>query len=224
MKKPVLLIVALFLFSTAVAEVTTGTAAESANRANERPSLTNILEKANQDIAGGAGQPGDNAKLLKDHLTDEQRTERAAAIKAAAELRLKKASAADAAKVATGNKVPEEDDWLSSASKTIKDVVRPVKENIDELRKTDELAPLPPVKVPEPIIVVSEEQRKRERMTSSILWEQFVEDIKPWAIGLGILVVLLAIAYQWFRLAAKQPSRVAREAIAGASKRRVRRG
>ena len=210
------------LLSTSVwAEITSGAAADAANRTADRPSLTSIIEKANQDAAAGTGTAtdGDNARLLKDHLTQEQRAERAAAMKAAAELRLKKATPADTAKAAQA-KTQEEDDWLSNASKTVKDVVRPVKENLDDLRKTGAEAPLPPVKVPEPVIFVTEEQRKRERVVHGILWEQFVEDIKPWAIGFGVLAVVLLIAYQWFKAVANRPSRVA---LAGATKRRSRR-
>ena len=80
--------------------------------------------------------------------------------------------------------------------------------------------PLPPVKAPEPLIVVTEEQRKRERMVHGILWEQLVEDIKPWAIGFGIAGVFLLGVYQWFKAAAKRPSRMALE---GGAKRRSRR-
>ncbi len=203
------------------AEITPGAAADAANRSAERPSLTSILEKANQDAAGSVGTAGDadNTKLLKDHLTQEQRAERAAAIKAAAELRLKKATPAEAAKAAQ-TKAQEEEDWLSNASKTVKDVVRPVKENLDELRKTEADAPLPPVRVPEPVIIVSDEQRKRERLVNGILWEKFVEDIKPWAIGFGLAGVFLLGVYQWFKVAAKRPSRAA---LVGSAKRRSRR-
>ncbi len=209
------LLVACLLPAFVWAEITPGAAADAANRSSERPSLTSILEKANQDAASSVGSAGeaDNTKLLKDHLTQEQRAERAAAIKAAAELRLKKATPADAAKAAQ-SKAQEEEDWLSNASKTVKNVVRPVKENLDELRKTEAEVPLPPVKVSDPVIVVSEEQRKRELMVHGILWEQFVEDIKPWAIGFGILGGLLMIAYQWFKVAAKRPSRADLEATA----------
>ena len=213
--------VAYVLSATAWAEITSGAAADAANRSTDRPSLTNIIEKANQDAASGASSAGDadSTKLLKDHLTQEQRAERAAAIKAAAELRLKKATPADAAKAAQA-KTPEEDDWLTNASKTVKDAVRPVKENIDELRKTEADAPLPPVRVTEPIIIVTEEQRKRERLVHGILWEQFVEDVKPWAIGFAIVGILLLGVYQWFKVAAKRPSHVA---LGGAAKRRSRR-
>lgn len=211
---------ATVLSTAAWADITPGSAADSSNRATDRPSLTSIIEKANQDATSGTGTgaaaDADNTRLLKDHLTQEQRAERAAAIKAAAELRLKKATPADAAKAAQA-KAQEEEDWLTNASKAVKDVVRPVKENIDELRKTEAEAPLPPVKAPEPLIIVTEEQRKRERMVHGILWEQFVEDIKPWAIGFGIAGVLLMGVYQWFKVAAKRPSRAA---LAGSGKRR----
>jgi hypothetical protein len=211
-------IVATVLSTAGWADITPGSATDTGNRTTDRPSLTSIIEKANQDAAGSTGTAADadNTRLLKDHLTQEQRAERAAAIKAAAELRLKKATPADAAKAAQ-SKAQEEEDWLTNASKTVQDVVRPVKENIDELRKTDAEAPLPPVKVPEPLIIVTEEQRKRDRMVNGILWEQFVEDIKPWAIGFGIAGVLLMGVYQWFKVAAKRPSRAA---LGGSGKRR----
>ena len=76
------LLVACLLPAFVWAEITPGAAADAANRSSERPSLTSILEKANQDAASSVGSAGeaDNTKLLKDHLTQEQRAERAAAI------------------------------------------------------------------------------------------------------------------------------------------------
>ena len=81
MKMLPLVLAACVLSATAWADITSGAAADAANRATDRPSLTSIIEKANHEAASGVGTAGDaeSTKLLRDHLTQEQRAERAAA-------------------------------------------------------------------------------------------------------------------------------------------------
>ena len=146
-----------------------------------------------------SGKDANGSSLLKEHLSEQERQEQLAAEKARIAARLKPANEAlqrklEAAKLKTADNKEGPGTWVDSVLTPVKEAVQPLKESLDQLNKKDPEADkaLPLPKLPEPVIIVSEDQKKRTQMVSAILWDQFIEDAKPWLIG-GLAFILLGI-------------------------------
>ncbi len=215
--------VALALYGPlARADVTTGQAAEAANKgADAGPNWSSALDKSTAEASGQtvAKEPADT-RLLKEHLAEEERAARQANAKAAAAAaaaKLKGATAAEVAKAAANKdgKKPEEDDLFSGVANTVKEVVRPLKETAEELKKAKDEAvaaiPIPviePPKPPDPVAPnASGEGAKRQYLVSAMMWEEFVAEIKPWAIGTGVVLLIGGGLAQWLSTVRRNSAR-----------------
>lgn len=161
---------------------------------------------ASADIAksGSAANPAhptgstDHTAGVKEHLAEQERLEKEAAIKAAAALRLKEADAATRERVLNqaGSKAPPPEDELArQVQAAIKEAARPVKEAVDAVRGPNDAPAAAKPSTQEPA-AQTESQRRTNSAVDRILWEELVEQAKPWALGLGIAVVLLVAATQ----------------------------
>ena len=213
---------ALMLLAPALqAELATGTAAGSATGTAGRAALGGNSFSSELDKASGlagdsnSGKGVGDAALLKEHLSEQERLDRVAAEKARIAARLNPADEAlkrklEAEKLKSAGAKDTPETWVDSALAPLKEAVKPIKESLDQLTKKDGEADtalhLP--KMQEPIlVVVPEEQKRRSQSVSTILWEQFVEDVKPWAIGGAVLLVLGLGLAQFLAKSGGGPSR-----------------
>jgi hypothetical protein len=179
---------------SAQAEITTWPTAEAANKGSDSgASWAGVLDKtaAPTDAQTAAKEPAE-ARLLKEHLAEEERAIRLANVKAATRL---KADAVKATAAKTGDLKNDDDNLFRDLANTVKEVVRPLKETADELRKTQEDAaaiPVPVIEAPKQpqAMAPATIDGQRQLIVSGMLWEEFVAEMKPWAIGLGIALVL----------------------------------
>ncbi|MEN9538548.1 MAG: hypothetical protein RLZZ126_783 [Pseudomonadota bacterium] len=167
--------------------INSGSAAPGVGRGN----LPAILEKANQD-ANQAAKDNDPASLVKEHLSEQERVERAEAAKAAAALRLKLADDKTKARLnAVGaNKDPAADE--DSLGAKVKGVLAPVKDAVDAVRGQPAAATDAASKLPEPVVLLPHNDAPKASGGTSgavneMLWQQFKEDVKPWLIGIGVV-------------------------------------
>lgn len=194
------------------ADVTTGQAAEAANKSAEAGAgWSRVLENANAEAGSQpAGKEATPASLLKEHLAEEERAARLANAKAAA-AKLKTATRAEASKatVGKGGQKIEEDDVLNGVANAVKETLRPLKETAEELKKAKDEAvgviPMPVIdapKAPDPQEAAAPslqgDAARRQRLVAGMLWEEFIAELKPWAIGIGV-VLLLGLGFsQWY--------------------------
>ena len=196
---------ALMLLAPALqAELATGAATGSATGTAGRTALGGNSFSSELDKAGGhagdlnSGKSTGDAALLKEHLSEQERLDQMAAEKARIAARLKPADEAlkrklEAEKLKSAGVKDTPETWVDSALAPLKEAVKPIKESLDQLTKkdTEADAALHLPKIPEPVLVaVPEEQKRRSQWISKILWEQFVEDAKPWAIAGAVLLLL----------------------------------
>jgi hypothetical protein len=205
-------VLALCVFSAVGvrADITTGQAAEAVNKKSTEAGSgwSSALEKSTAEASGQvAAKESAAASLLKEHLAEEERATRLANAKAAA-AKLKTGTAAEAAKATArkdGQNI-EEDDLLSGVANTVKETLRPLKETAEELKKAkDEAIGIPPIpmietpKAADPATTDAQgDAGRRQRLVAGILWEEFIAEIKPWAIGIGIAMVLAAGFSRWY--------------------------
>jgi hypothetical protein len=144
--------------------------------------------------------PTDHTVGVKEHLAEQERLEKEAAVKAAAALRLKEADAATRERVLSqaGAKAVPEDELARQVQAAIKEAARPVKEAVDAVRGPSEAsaAPAAPKPSTNESSGLTDSQRRTNRALDNILWDEFVEQAKPWAIGLGVGVLLLVATAQ----------------------------
>ena len=217
-------ILVLILLAPAVhAELATGSAAGTSGPAPLGGNgFSNELEKANRDAANAnAGNDASGGALLKEHLSEQEKLDKIAAEKARIAARLTPADEAlkrrlELEKLKSTATKETPDGWADSLLAPLKEAARPLKESWDQLRKKDG-APDPALavpKAPEPILIlVPEEQKKRSQFISSILWNQLVEDAKPWLIGVGLLFVLGVGAVQFLANGKNASSRASRSPV-----------
>lgn len=146
-----------------------------------------------------SGKDANGTNLLKEHLSEQERQEQLAAEKARIAARVKPADEAllrklEAAKPKTADGKEGPATWVDSVLSPVKEAVQPLKERLDQLNKkdleADKALPLP--KLPEVEVIVSEDQKKRTQIVSAMLWDQFIEEVKPWLMG-GLIFILLGI-------------------------------
>ena len=204
---------ALMLLAPALqAELATGTAAGSATGTAGRAALGGNSFSSELDKASGlagdsnSGKGVGDAALLKEHLSEQERLDRVAAEKARIAARLNPADEAlkrklEAEKLKSAGAKDTPETWVDSALAPLKEAVQPLKETWEQFRKkegeADKALPVP--KAPEFVVVaVPEEQKRRSAWVNAILWDQFMEDAKPWLVGGGILMVILFGFVQFF--------------------------
>jgi hypothetical protein len=144
--------------------------------------------------------PADHTVGVKEHLAEQERLEKEAAIKAAAALRLKEADAATRERILSqpGAKALPEDELARQIQAAIKEAARPVKDAVDAVRGPGEASTAPAAAKPSTneSSGLTDSQRRTHRAVDNILWEEFVEQAKPWAIGLGVGVLVLVVTAQ----------------------------
>ena len=216
------------------AELATGAAAGSPGRtAQGGHSFSSELDKAGREAGDlNSGKDAGDATLLKEHLSEQERLDRIAAEKAriAARLKpgdeaLKRKLEAEKLQSADGKDAPET--WVDSAFAPVKEAIKPIKESLEQLNKkerdADAVSHAP--KIPEPVLVaVPDEQKKRSQWLSEILWEQFIEESKPWLIGGGVLLLLGLGFVQFFASSRGGSARNTRSTRAPRSPIKNRRG
>lgn len=196
----------LVLWAPAVrAELATGGATGSTSRSG-----TDSFAVEDSKSSKDAG----STSLLKEHLSEQERQEQLAAEKARIAARLKPADEAllrklEAAKLKAAGAKDGPDTWVDSVLTPVKEAVQPLKETLDHLSKKDPEADktLPLPKLPEPVVILSEDQKKRTQIVSILLWEQFIEQAKPWLLG-GAVFLLLGIGLVQFMASSRsRPAR-----------------
>lgn len=197
---------------TAWSEVTSGQATDTAAGAAAAPGAGNwsaALEKPTADN-GTADLSKDlsaEARILNDHLANFDKPGQIPdAKKPGDKTATMPGTAASGAKAAADAPA----DWGSEWANKIRDFFRPIHKEvansdvvqavrelesvIPKKRESDDTAAAPPPAAPlilEPVgPLTSEEQRRRDKLASSIAMEQLIDDIKPYGYGLLALMVL----------------------------------
>lgn len=181
--------------------------------AGTSPAWGNVIESFAKDSGNAATHEVQDAKLLDDTLTDEERAARRAAARALAPA-VKASGAASpvlAASSAGANRVvlgkPDgEGDWAKAVSGSLKDIVRPFQDMLSPGDSGDKPGgdPLldsdgqPRVRAAtQDASPKSGQLRETEKIRTEVLVDQLIEELKPWAFGAAAIAALGLVVNVW---------------------------
>ncbi len=210
----------LLLVATARAEVATLPASPATGAGDATPHWAAAIDKFGKDSPDAALDAAD-AKLFADHLLEAGRTAKSAAARAAlapslrasapvadasAPLTPKAAATAATADAASHDGKGDDDDWASTVRQSIKDIVRPYQELLPSTDAAAKAARDRSIESGERRAEVAnrqsygvktELQREREKISSDMALDQLLQELKPWALGAGLILFLGVIVSQW---------------------------
>jgi hypothetical protein len=193
------------------------------------PDWEAAIEKLGKEAANAeAASEAAHSKLLTDALSQQEKASATAKAASAPQAR-----ASDAVAPIKSEKKGDDEDWAGTVRHSVKEIVKPFQEFLpasdankeidpaeEERRRSRAALQAPGQGAP----VLTESQRRAQQFWTSVMIEELIDELLPWAIG---VVVLAALGYGvslWVAFMKRKPSvRSAPSTRAQSSKKQHRR-